>query len=149
MRSKIRIKSSWFKGDRQKTPQEVAGALAYTIWRISDNTLKNVRKADFDIAIGEQYFETLEPEATAEGAKVRSRKAGAIAKRADTLLGWSSVRTQVGVVPLQAPVQPRKPKAGDAVSTSRPIGRNLAALVQSASQSIPTGSLTRVPPPLL
>jgi hypothetical protein len=56
MRSKIRVKSSWFKGDRKKTPQEIAGALAFTIWRISDNTLKNVRKADFDIAIGDQYF---------------------------------------------------------------------------------------------
>jgi len=56
MRSKIRVKSSWFKGDRKKTPQEIAGALAFTIWRISDNTLKNIRKADFDIAIGEQYF---------------------------------------------------------------------------------------------
>lgn len=56
MRSKIRVKSSWFKGDRKKTPQEIAIALAYTIWRISDNTLKNVRKADFDIAIGDQYF---------------------------------------------------------------------------------------------
>lgn len=56
MRSKIRVKSNWFKGDRQKTPQEIAGALAFTIWRISDNTLKNVRKADFDIAIGDQYF---------------------------------------------------------------------------------------------
>lgn len=56
MRSKIRVKSSWFKGDRQKSPQEIAGALAFTIWRISDNTLKNIRKADFDIAVGEQYF---------------------------------------------------------------------------------------------
>ena len=56
MRSKIRVKSSWYKGDRKKTPQEIAGAFAYIIWRISDNTLKNVRKADFDIAIGEQYF---------------------------------------------------------------------------------------------
>lgn len=56
MRSKIRVKSSWFKGERQKSPQEIAGALAFTIWRISDNTLKNIRKADFDIAIGDQYF---------------------------------------------------------------------------------------------
>jgi len=57
MRSKIRVKSSWQKNDhRKKTPQEIAGALAAIIWRISDNTLKNVRKADFDIAIGLQYF---------------------------------------------------------------------------------------------
>ena len=60
MRSKIRVKSSWFKGDRKKTPQEIAGALAFIIWRISDNTLKNVRKADFDIAIGAQYFAFLQ-----------------------------------------------------------------------------------------
>ena len=60
MRSKIRVKSSWFKGDRKKSPQEIAGALAFIIWRISDNTLKNVRKADFDIAIGPQYFAFLQ-----------------------------------------------------------------------------------------
>lgn len=60
MRSKIRVKSSWFKGDRKKTPQEIAGALAFIVWRISDNTLKNVRKADFDIAIGPQYFAFLQ-----------------------------------------------------------------------------------------
>lgn len=60
MRSKIRVKSSWHKGDRKKTPQEIAGALAFIIWRISDNTLKNVRKADFDIAIGAQYFSFLQ-----------------------------------------------------------------------------------------
>jgi len=60
MRSKIRVKSSWHKGDRKKTPQEIAGALAFIIWRLSDNTLKNVRKADFDIAIGAQYFAFLQ-----------------------------------------------------------------------------------------
>ena len=61
MRSKIRVKSNWQKKDhRQKTPQEIAGALAYIIWRTSDNTLKNIRKADFDIAIGPQYFAFLQ-----------------------------------------------------------------------------------------
>ena len=52
----MRIKSQWFKTDREKTPQEVAGALAFTIWRIADNALKNTRKANFEIAIGAQYF---------------------------------------------------------------------------------------------
>jgi hypothetical protein len=55
----MRVKSRWFKGGREKTPQEIAGALAFIIWRISDNALKNVRKADFDIAIGDQYFSFL------------------------------------------------------------------------------------------
>lgn len=52
----MRVKSHWFKTGREKTPQELAGALAFIIWRISDHALKNVRKAGFDIAIGEQYF---------------------------------------------------------------------------------------------
>lgn len=52
----MRIKSQWFKSDREKTPQEVAGAMAFTIWRIADNALKNTRSANFEIAIGPQYF---------------------------------------------------------------------------------------------
>jgi len=52
----MRIKSQWFKSDREKTPLEIAGAMAFTIWRIADNALKNTRKANFEIAIGPQYF---------------------------------------------------------------------------------------------
>jgi len=52
----MRIKSNWFKSEREKTPVEIAGALAFTIWRIADNALKNTRKANFEIAIGSQYF---------------------------------------------------------------------------------------------
>ena len=55
----MRIKSQWFKGDREKTTKEIAGALAFTIWRIADNALKNTRKANFEIAIGPQYFSFL------------------------------------------------------------------------------------------
>ena len=51
----MRIKSHWFKSDRKKTTQEIAGAVAFVIWRIGDNALKNTRKADFEIAIGSQY----------------------------------------------------------------------------------------------
>ncbi len=52
----MRIKSQWFKSDREKTPQEIAGAMAFTLWRIADNALKNTRRANFGIAIGPQYF---------------------------------------------------------------------------------------------
>jgi hypothetical protein len=55
----MRIKSQWFKSDHEKTPQEIAGAMAFTIWRIADNSLKNTRKANFEIAIGAQYFSFL------------------------------------------------------------------------------------------
>jgi hypothetical protein len=52
----VRIKSNWFKPGREHTPQELAGAVAFVVWRIADNALKNTRKADFDVAVGPQYF---------------------------------------------------------------------------------------------
>ena len=52
----MRVKSIWFKSGREKTPQEIAGAAAFIIWRIGQNALKNTRKADFDVAVGVQYF---------------------------------------------------------------------------------------------
>lgn len=55
----MRIKSHWFKSGRQRTPQEIAGALAFVIWRIGGNALKNTRIANFEIAVGRQYFSFL------------------------------------------------------------------------------------------
>lgn len=55
-RSKIRIKSNWFNAGREHTPEELAGAVAFVAWRIADNALKNTRRADYEIAIGPQYF---------------------------------------------------------------------------------------------
>lgn len=52
----IRVKSNWFKAGREKTPQELAGAMAFIAWRIAENMLKNLRRADFEIAVGPQYF---------------------------------------------------------------------------------------------
>jgi hypothetical protein len=52
----IRIKSQWFKEGREKTPQELAGAVAFNAWRIAEHALKNMRRADFDVAVGVQYF---------------------------------------------------------------------------------------------
>lgn len=52
----MRIKSNWFKPGREHTPEELAGALSFVIYRIADNALKQTRKADFEIAVGPQYF---------------------------------------------------------------------------------------------
>ena len=52
----MRIKSNWFKSGREHTPQELAGAVSFVVWRIADNALKNTRKANFDVEIGNQYF---------------------------------------------------------------------------------------------
>ena len=55
----MRIKSNWFKGGRERTPQEIADALAFVISRIADNSLKNTRKANFEIQVGPQYLDFL------------------------------------------------------------------------------------------
>lgn len=52
----MRVKSHWFQSGRSKSPQELAGAAAFIIWRIGENALKNMRHAGFDIAVGAQYF---------------------------------------------------------------------------------------------
>lgn len=55
-RSKIRIKSNWFKSGREHGPEELAGAVAFVASRMADNALRNTRRADFEIAVGPQYF---------------------------------------------------------------------------------------------
>jgi hypothetical protein len=55
----LRIKSSWFKEGRKRTPQEISDALAFVVSRIADNALKNTRKAKFEIEVGVQYFDFL------------------------------------------------------------------------------------------
>lgn len=55
----MRVKSRWFKSEREKSPQEIAGAMAFILWRIAQNALKNMRHADFDIEAGPQYFNFL------------------------------------------------------------------------------------------
>jgi hypothetical protein len=55
-RSKIRIKSNWFRSGREHGPEELAGAVSFVAWRMADNALRNTRRADFEIAVGPQYF---------------------------------------------------------------------------------------------
>jgi len=54
--AKIRIKSQWFRPGADKTPEQTASAVAFTAWRVAQNMLKQMRVAQFDIEIGEQYF---------------------------------------------------------------------------------------------
>ncbi len=55
----MRVKSHWFKTGHARTPQEIAGALAFVVWRIADNELRKTRNAKFEIAVGTQYFSFL------------------------------------------------------------------------------------------
>ena len=58
-RTPIRVKNTWFRPGRAHTPEEVAGALAFITWRVAQNMLKSMRRADFDIDPGPQYFDFL------------------------------------------------------------------------------------------
>jgi hypothetical protein len=52
----LRIKSQWFQTGAPKTAQENASAIAFIIWRVTQNMLKQMREAKFDIDVGPQYF---------------------------------------------------------------------------------------------
>jgi hypothetical protein len=53
----MRVKSTWFKPGRSHTPEEVASALGFIAWRVAQNMLKSMRRAEFDIDPGPQYFD--------------------------------------------------------------------------------------------
>jgi hypothetical protein len=52
----MRIKSHWFKAGTPKSPQEIASAAAFIIWRVAQNSLKTMRAARFELPPGPQYF---------------------------------------------------------------------------------------------
>jgi hypothetical protein len=52
----LRIKNQWFNSGRPKTAQETASAVAFIVWRVTQNMVKQMREARFDIDVGPQYF---------------------------------------------------------------------------------------------
>lgn len=52
----IRIKNQWFNSGRPKSAQETASAMAFIVWRVTQNMVKQMRDARFDIDVGPQYF---------------------------------------------------------------------------------------------
>lgn len=55
----MRVKARWFRAERAKRPEEIAGAVAFIAFRVARNMLKNMRQATFDIEAGPAYFEFL------------------------------------------------------------------------------------------
>jgi hypothetical protein len=53
----MRLKTHWFKPGAPKTPEQQAGATGFVIWRVSIQTLKRMRGAQFDIEAGTAYFD--------------------------------------------------------------------------------------------
>lgn len=54
--SGVRVRSHWFKSERPKTVEEIAGAVAFIVWRVAQQALRNMRSADFEIEVGPRFF---------------------------------------------------------------------------------------------
>lgn len=94
-RSPLRVKSTWFKAGRARSPAEVADALAFIAWRVAQNALKSMRKAGFDIDPGPQYFDFL-AEAAAFAIQVAWRLAYPRYDEGGRLAFMSALANRVG-----------------------------------------------------
>jgi hypothetical protein len=52
----MRLKTHWFRAETAKTPEQLAGAMAFITWRVAVQMLKRMRDARFDIDAGVPYF---------------------------------------------------------------------------------------------
>ncbi|MGE5617180.1 MAG: hypothetical protein ACM3X5_09710 [Bacillota bacterium] len=55
----MRVKAQWFREGGSHGPEEVGGAVAFIAFRVAQNMLKSMRKAQFDIDVGPAYFDFL------------------------------------------------------------------------------------------
>lgn len=53
----VRIRSKFHQGGRQRSPAELASAVAVLGWKLAIDSIKRMRKADYDIDIGRPYVE--------------------------------------------------------------------------------------------
>jgi hypothetical protein len=53
----IRIRSHFHQGAGQRTMPELAGVIAMLAWKLSQDAIRRMRTAQFDIDIGTQYFD--------------------------------------------------------------------------------------------
>jgi hypothetical protein len=59
MAAPTRVKTVWFKKDGQRPADEIATALATTIWRMADRCIDNLSKADYDIITPRRGFKII------------------------------------------------------------------------------------------
>jgi len=53
----IRIRSRFHRGGRERTAPELASVIAMLGWKLSQDAIRRMREAQFDIDIGRQYFD--------------------------------------------------------------------------------------------
>lgn len=59
MAAPTRVKTVWFKKEGERPAEEIATALATTIWRMADRAIDNLSKADYDIVTPQRGFKII------------------------------------------------------------------------------------------
>ena len=59
MAAPTRVKTVWFKKEGERPADEIATALATTIWRMADRAIDNLSKADYDIITPQRGFKVI------------------------------------------------------------------------------------------
>lgn len=59
MAAPTRVKTVWFKKEGERPAEEIASALATTIWRMGDRAIDNLSKANFDIITPQRGFKII------------------------------------------------------------------------------------------
>ncbi len=59
MAAPTRVKTVWFKKEGERHAEEIATALATTIWRMADRAIDNLSKADYDIITPQRGFKII------------------------------------------------------------------------------------------
>lgn len=72
----MRVKTVWFKNQGGRAPAEISTVIASTLWRLADQVVDNLSKADYDIVTPARGFKIL-AEVLAFGLHVTDRAAHA------------------------------------------------------------------------
>jgi hypothetical protein len=59
MAAPTRVKTNWFNKEGERTADDIASALATTIWRMADRAMDNLSRADYDILTPQRGFKLI------------------------------------------------------------------------------------------
>ncbi len=55
----VKVRTIWFKKDGERTPNEIAGAVATTTWRLADKAVDNLGRENYDIITPARGFKLI------------------------------------------------------------------------------------------
>lgn len=55
----VKVRTVWFKKEGERSPEEIAGAVASTVWRVADKAVDNLGREDYDIITPARGFKLI------------------------------------------------------------------------------------------